>query len=318
MSDPATEASADLAAAAEDEAAASRQAPAPSLPRDWTSTWLVALVAAAMGFLASLAVAIAAGAEGLAASWTEDLAARATVVLAPAADDLSLGDALSAIRRVEGVAAARPLDEAAMIAHIGPWLGDAQAIDGLALPRLIDVTLRRGHGGPAAIQAIAEALAAADIPAEVDGHGEWIARLAPAAAAVRSLAYGALAMIALAAGLTVALACVAGLAAQAHIVEVLKLIGAEDAYIARIFVRRSQILAFAGSAVGAAAAALMLATSGAGPAEADAAALAPVLPSLQPQGADWVRLTAIPLVFALIATASAYAAVAISLSRREH
>lgn len=285
----------------------------PPLPRDWSSIWLVLLVSAAMGFLGGLAVAAASGADALARSWTDDLSSRATVALSIEHDDQrALAEALSMIRRVDGVIQAQPLDDRAMTALLSPWLGEGEDAADLPLPRLIDVATAPGADPIAAIQ---QGLADLGVEGTVDAHGEWVARLKPAADRLRSLAYGALVVTGIAAALTVALACSAGLAAQARVIDVLKLVGAEDGYISRIFVRRLQTLAFGGSAIGAAVAALTL-LGAAGP-DAPSAELAPLLPSLTPQGGDWVQFTAIPLAFALIATVSARIAVSIALRRRE-
>ena len=290
----------------------------PPLPLDWTSTWLVLFVAAAMGFLASLGVAVASGADALARSWTDDLSSRATVVVLSDPDDAqALAAALAAVRRVDGVASAQPLDDLAMAGHVAQWLGDEEAVTALSLPRMIDVGAAPGAQVPVA--AIEAALESAGVAAEVDAHGEWVDRLAPAARAVRRLAQSALVLIGVSAALTVALACFAGLAAQSAVIDVLKLVGAEDGYISRIFVRRLQFLAFGGSAIGAAlAAAALLWNGGSSPEIAATAApeLAPLLPSLRPQAADWARFTAIPLVFALIATLAAHLAVGVALRRR--
>lgn len=308
---------------------ASQAAPStPPLPRDWTSTWLVLFVAAAMGFLASLGVAAASAAETLAQSWTDSLTSRATVIVETRAQDplappdalsdpdVAAANALAALRRLDGVVSAQPLDDAAMSALVDAWLGEDAGLDGLALPRLIDLQL--SPDAPPTPEAIEAALATAGVPARLDTHGEWVDRLRPAAEGVRSIAYGALGVIGVAAALTVALACSAGLAAQSKVVDVLKLVGAEDAYISRIFVRRLQLLTFAGSAAGATLAVIALVSFGGPDAPPDAAAeLAPFLPSLQPQGADWVRFTAIPLAFALIATLAARIAVGVALQRRE-
>ncbi|MBX2853892.1 MAG: hypothetical protein KTR21_02830 [Rhodobacteraceae bacterium] len=293
---------------------------APPLPQDWTSTWLVAIVAAAMGFLATLGVAATTGVDALSRSWTDDLSARATVALTIEADDnAALAEALAALRSLDEVETARPLDDTAVAALVSPWIGESLDIESLPMPRLIDVELRPQAVAPAA--EIEAALTALGVVGEVDAHGEWVNRLRPAARRIRGLAYGALGILAVASALVVALACSAGLAAQSKVIDVLKLVGAEDGYIARIFVQRLQILTFAGSTVGALTAAVALIAGGSGvidAAESGATELAPLLPSLQPQGADWIWFAGVPFAFALIATAAAAVAVTAALRRREN
>lgn len=289
---------------------------APTLPQDWTSTWLSLLVATAMGFLASLGVAAASGAESLARSWTDDLAATATVsVSVDRGGARAVERAVDLIRAHPGVREARPLEAEELDALLTPWLGPKGGAAALALPRLVDVTLER----PGALdpEALTRRLARAGLFAEVDTHGEWIDRLRPAAERIRALALGALGAIGIAAGLTVALACSAGLATQSRVIDVLKLVGAEDRYISRIFVRRFQVLVFVGSAIGAGVAALLLILSPQTQGPLSGLELAPLLPNLRPEGGAWAQFAALPLAFALIATVAARLSVTVALRRRE-
>lgn len=304
----------------------------PPPPRDLVSTWLVLLVATAMGFLASLGLAVSNGADSLARSWTSELQSRATVILStpedPAEAEETLRRALDAVRGAPGVVAATPLDHAAVAELLDPWLaGDPDLLDGLPLPILIDVAVR--PGAPAPVDMLAARLAEARVTAEIDAHGRWIDRLAPAASRIRTLAYLGLGVIAIAAALMVALACTAALSAQRQMVSVLRLIGARDGYIAALFMRRYQLLAFVGSAIGVAAAAaavvnvsepvdaMTAATGQAGGPVAHSAEIAPLLPDLTLEPWIWAQFAAAPLGFALIATLSAWVAAAIALQSAE-
>lgn len=305
------------------------EAATPTLPRDWTSTWLVLLTACAMAFLAGLALAVAAGADALAKSWTSDLSRTLTVSIDldgrdAASDRARVADALLVIRAVPGVEAARALSDAEVDALLAPWLGDGLAtgtatdpgagigLPPMPLPALLDVAATE----PQAAERVADALAGAGLPALVDAHGEWAERLEPAAARVRGLAQAGLIVIAIAAGAMTALACATALAAQRSMVDVLRLVGAADGFVARIFVRRFQALAFAGAAAGAGAAAVALAL-GAPPDTLDNASAAPLLPDLTPDAQVWAQLAALPLAFALIATAAAWSAAMLALRRSD-
>lgn len=297
----------------------------PPPPREWTATWLVTLTAATMGFLASLGFAAVAAADALARSWTTDLESSVTISIAlppdVAAEDGRAEDAmaraLDLIRADPRVESAEALAVEDIEALLEPWLGDAPSIEDLALPRLVDVALLDAARPSAETVAreLETRLLEAGFEAEADSHGEWVARLAPAAARIRGLAYAALGVLAAAAGLTVALACAASLSAQSAMVDVLKLIGATDSYVARIFVRRAQILVFVGSAVGAGLAALALALGAEDP-DPSGLELAPLAPRLAPMLDLWPWFILAPLGFALIATLSAYLTVMLSLRRR--
>lgn len=307
---------------------------APTPPRDLVSTWLVLLVSCSMGFLASLGLAASNGAESLARSWTSDLESRATVILStpddPAQAETALERALDAVRATPGVLAATPLDHADVAALLDPWLsGQGDMLEGLPLPLLIDVALDPGAEAPIAL--MNQRLREARVTAEVDAHGRWIDRLEPAAARIRTLAYLGLAVIAVSAALMVALACTAALSAQSRMVSVLRLVGARDGYIAALFMRRYQLLAFMGSAVGVGAAALAV-LNVSEPVAAVAAVtelpaadaplerageIAPLLPDLAPEPWIWAQFAATPLAFALIATLAAWIASTIALQSAE-
>ncbi|MEO1292466.1 MAG: hypothetical protein AAFV62_06515 [Pseudomonadota bacterium] len=287
------------------------------LPRDWTSTWLSLVVSAAMGFLASLGVVVLLGAESLARSWTTDLASRATVSLFIAPDDTATLDrALAVIRETEGVGTARAISEEEIAVLLSPWLGDDPVtVQDLPLPRLIDIRLAEGSELPVA--ALSTRLADARIEAEVDAHGRWIDRLRPAAERVRALAVTALVILGVTAALVVALACSAGLAAQSKVVDVLKLIGAQDRYISRVFVRRFQWLVSVGAALGVGAALMALLWATLGDPEAPVAVVAPLLPELTPSPRMAMMLGAIPILLAGIASVAARLSVRMTLRRRE-
>ncbi len=204
---------------------------------------------------------------------------------------------------------------------LAPWLGiDAEAdpdlIRALPLPTLIDLDLTESVQPSEVAAALRGAFATARVPAEVDAHEQWVDRLKPAASRVRGLAQAGLALIAIAAALMVALACATALAAQGRMVEVLRLVGGSDAFVAGIFVRRFQVLAFIGSAIGAGAAALALLAASGGDAAAQGE-IAPLLPDMTPDPWIWAQLATLPLLFALIATGSAWAASMIVLRRTE-
>jgi cell division transport system permease protein len=296
---------------------ACERSPAP--PQDLQSTWLVLLVASAMGFLASLGLAASNGADVLAKSWTQTLENRATIILPAPLDattyEATIRRALQVVRGAPGIIDAQPLAAEEIEALLAPWLGDDPSlINDIALPTLIDVAIDPGYATP--LEALRERLASANILAEVDAHGRWIDKLEPAADQIRFLARTGLAIIALAAALMVAIACTAALSSQRQMVSVLKLVGARDEYIAGLFMRRYQFLAFLGSAVGVGAAAIFVVGL---PYEGDTPLreLAPIAPRLSPDPWIWAQFAAAPLAFALIATLASWISVTVALQSSE-
>lgn len=298
----------------------------PALPRDWTSTWIVVITAALMSFLASFSQIGAAGLEKLAESWTVALSQRATVEIEVDGADVDLvrRRAVDVISETPGVASARALDDLELQQISRAFLGDDAALLSELPPVLmIDVALERSSLDPEGARALARLqtrLSELRFAASVDSHERWLARLTTAAAWLRALAWALLLVVVAATVLMNALACLTSLAAQSHVIDVLKLVGARDRYIIGLFVRRFQILSFVGSAIGVGAAAALLIWS---PLSAEPESvldpgveLAPFLPSFQPDAIDWAQLALTPLGFALIATAAAHVAVATRLRAR--
>ena len=98
----------------------------------------------------------------------------------------------------------------------------------------------------------------------------------------------------------VSLAASFSLAANAQVIEVLRLVGARDAFIARAFTRRFALRALIGAAVGTA---LGLAALALFPAAGES-----VLAGLGPRGAEWAWPLLIPPFAALVAWAATRAA----------
>lgn len=298
----------------------------PTLPRDWTSTWLVLLTSVAMAFLASLALATSSGVGAVADGWTSELARKATVSLQldgedAARDAARLSHTLTLIAETPGVAEAHALAVEDVSDLLAPWLGidaetDPDLIQALPLPTLIDLELADGVSPGDVAARLRHSFEEARVPAEIDAHEQWVDRLKPPADRVRGLAQAGLALIAIAAALMVALSCATALAAQARMVEVLRLVGGSDAFVAGIFVRRFQVLAFIGSAIGAGGAATALLLASGGEAEPQGE-IAPLLPDMTPDPWIWAQLATLPLFFALIATGAAWAASMIVLRRTE-
>lgn len=301
---------------------------APILPWNWSSSGMVALIAASMSFLAALVLALHAGADQLAAKWTEALDRRATLTLTlPAAGERTPEEAADAPARralaiaagVKGVVAAEALPPETASRLLRQALGEEA--DGLLELRLIDLRLAEPSGSPegrAALAALAQALDREGLEADIDAHGEWIEKLRPAAGMVIGLAETALAAIAAICALVVALACSMAMAAQAQVVDLLRLIGAYDRFIARLFVRRFQILVFMGAVAGVSTGALALFVFRLGAyAPPEAGALAPLTPDLALDAGLWARFALTPLALALITTLTARLFVEARLRRLE-
>ncbi len=262
------------------------------VPPEGTSARLVGLGTAAMAFLAVFAIALAAMLFRLGDSWRTELADTATVRITSAGEarEADTGTALEVLRTTPGIASARIIPDLEQKALLEPWFGTDLPLDSLPLPRLIELETA-GDGFDA--RALGLRLAGEVPAARLDDHDRWRAPLARAQARMTGLALAALALIAATLAAVTALAAHAALSANAQVIDVLRLVGARDTWIARAFVRRITLRAFGGALGGALLAAAILATF---PASGAAG-----LPALRPAGLAWALLAPVPLLAALVA-----------------
>jgi cell division transport system permease protein len=213
--------------------------------------WLVAL----MVYLSAVAVAGTFVLGGLVSRWDHDVAGTLTVQVAPVPGeagemltDERVRQAVDVLRRTTGVKAARALDKQQIIALLEPWLGSAEVVRDLPLPRLIDVSV----DAEARIDLgdLAERLNQAVPGASLDDHRVWLSRLINLSLTTQWLAIGIVVLIGGVTSATVVYATRTGMAVHKGVIEVLHLIGAHDDYIARQFADRAFSLGFSGGLIG--------------------------------------------------------------------
>jgi len=215
---------------------------------------LLPSLVAAMAFLAALALAGAVAASALARHWQEGAGAVLTVQVpqpnAAAADGggARLARVLAVLRGTPGVALARALDEEELATLLRPWLGSGSGRIALPLPAVIEVRLADPLLDTARLVARVEAAAPGTL---LEGHDQWIRRLAVLARSLQACAGLALAVVAFVAAAVIAVATRAGLSARRDAIEIVHGLGATDSYIAGRFARRATLLASAGAGIGA-------------------------------------------------------------------
>lgn len=219
-------------------------------PSGYTAT-LTLFTSAAMAFLAVFALALSLATGRLADRWSSELARSSTVRISAPAGQMAAQTraAVEVLRTTPGVAEARVLSEDEQKALLAPWFGPDLPIDSLPIPQLIEV-IEGGDGYDVdglRLRLIAEAPGAI-----LDDHTRWREPLVKAADRLRSLGFFSILLIALATGAMITLAANAALAANSQVIRVLRLVGAQDEYIAQAFVRRFTLRALTGAAAGSA------------------------------------------------------------------
>lgn len=255
---------------------------------------LTLFTAAAMAFLAVFALALSVSADQLANRWSEALAKTATVrISAPVGQmEAQTRAVLAVLETTPGIASARVLDRAEQQALLEPWFGPDLPLDTLPIPRLIEV-VETADGFAA--EGLRLRLMAEAPGAVLDDHTRWRRPLVEAAHKLRGLGLFCALLVGGAMAAMVTLAANAALAANGQVIKVLRLVGARDIYIARAFMRRFTMRAFAGAFTGTLLGVAALLFLSAGDAQDS------FLSGLGFSGASWALPSLVPALAALVA-----------------
>ncbi|MGR3805433.1 cell division protein FtsX [Marinibacterium profundimaris] len=213
---------------------------------------LTLFASGAMAFLAVFAMALSMASGRLATRWSEELARSATVRISAPDDQMAAQTDLTLrlLRQTPGVQSARAFTDEEQAALLLPWFGPDLPIDTLPVPRLIEV-IETAEGFDAAGLRLR---LQAEVPGAVlDDHTRWRRPLVVAADRLRLLGWISILLIGGAMAAMITLAANSALAANRQVIEVLRLVGAQDGYIARAFVRRFTLRGLIGAAAGVAA-----------------------------------------------------------------
>lgn len=274
--------------------------------------WLVAL----MVYLSAVAVAGTFVLAGLVSRWDHDVAGTLTVQVAPIPGeagemltDERVRQAVDLLRRSQGVTGVRALDKKQILALLEPWLGSAEVVKDLPLPRLIDVSI--DSDARMDLGDLAERLSQTVPGASLDDHRIWLSRLINLSLTTQWLAIGIVLLIGGVTSATVIYATRTGMAVHKGVIEVLHLIGAHDDYIARQFADRAFSLGFAGGVMGVALAVPTLFAIGMAAHRVEGG----FLPQLSLPIAGWVVIALLPFAAALLAMYTARLTVHGTLAR---
>ncbi|QQA42400.1 cell division protein FtsX [Pelagovum pacificum] len=262
---------------------------------------LTTFTAGAMAFLAVFALALSLATDRLADRWSAELAQTSTLrISAPEGQaDAQVAAAVRVLETTPGVASARPLTDDDAKALLEPWFGPDLPVESLPIPKLIEI-VEDGDGFDAAGL---RARLQAEVPGAVlDDHTRWREPLVRAANRLRALGILALGLIGASTAAMITLAAQAALAANEQVIRVLRLVGAQDSYIARAFVRRFTLRALTGAAVGTAAGALAIFLL------PDAEAAGGFLTGLGFQGVGWLWPLLVPPLAGIFAFGATRAA----------
>lgn len=264
------------------------------VPPSGFTAQLTLFVSGAMAFLAVFALALSLASGRLADRWADELARSATLRISTPPDQRAAQTeaALEILRQTPGVASARALTVEEQGALLAPWFGPDLPLEGLPIPQLIEVI----EAEPGYDAAGLRLRLSGEVPGAVlDDHTRWRKPLVDAANSLRRLGLISVLLIGGATAAMITLAANAALAANAQVIEVLRLVGARDQYIAQAFVRRFTLRALIGAGLG-----MILGVAGVAllPSASDEGGF---LTGLGFRGAGWLWPLLIPFLGALVA-----------------
>jgi cell division transport system permease protein len=233
------------------EADSSFKTTASLIPRDSVAGRALVVVIAIMTFLACLTAGAALLVADASQAWRSDVLREATIqVKSRAGDDVEnlVAKAVAIAAKAPDVESAHALTQAESEKLLEPWLGAGLDLSQLPIPRLILVRLRAQ--GSEDLSSLRSALATAVPQADLDDHRVWASRLGTMANAVVTLAASLFVLMIVAMGTAIGFATRGAVAANREVVEVLHLVGASNAFIAKEFQAHFRRLGFRGALIG--------------------------------------------------------------------
>lgn len=203
-----------------------------------------------MCFLAGLALAGLLLINRAVENWDRGLSREITVqVQQLSAIDIEneLKKATAILQKTNGVLRVEVLDRAQGLKLLEPWLGKS-GLEDLPIPRLIKVTI--DESAPPDYQTLQVELESKVKGVALDTHGRWRDELARAGAKMSALAITVLVLISMASMTLAAFGARAALETNREVVEVLRLVGAENRFIAGEINRRFLTLGLGAGSLG--------------------------------------------------------------------
>lgn len=235
----------------------------PLVPVDSVAGRALMAVIAILTFLAALSAGAAVLAARASEQWRGAVANEMTIQIRPDSRrdiEADLAQAVAMAAGVSGIESVRVVPKAESDKLLEPWLGTGLDLVELPVPRLIVLKLK--NGGNADLAGLSTALRR-DLPSAIlDDHRMWVRRLSTMASTIILSGVTVVMLVLLAAGLAVAFATRGAMAGSRDSVEVLHLVGANDAFIAREFQTRFILLGLKGGAAGGAVAIVVIALLG--------------------------------------------------------
>jgi len=186
--------------------------------------------------------------------WNASLASSLTLQVPADVSQPRIEMALGALKQTKGVVSARLLQPEETSKLLQPWLGNSVAVATLPLPHLVDI--RIDPQATIDYTTLRQQLDSIVPNAQLDNNRSWLGTVRDFAVRIEGvITAGVIAVTALIVAIIIFAARI-GLAIHRSVIELLHLLGARDAYIARQFQVHALSLGLRGGVIGGAAAAL--------------------------------------------------------------
>jgi cell division transport system permease protein len=226
--------------------------PSPIIPSSGVAGRPLFLVVTAMCYLASITLGASLLVRSQIAEWTADISNEATVQVRPVDGfdiESTVAQAVSILAATEGVVSADPMSARESSALLEPWLGSANVLEDLPIPRLIAVEIDLDN--PPDMAALATTLANAVEGASIDDHRRWRSSLTRMASSLQLVAMAVIILVGATTAAIIVFATRAAIAGNREIIEVLHLTGATESFIAYQIQKRFLLLGLVSGLIGA-------------------------------------------------------------------
>lgn len=155
---------------------------------------------------------------------------------------------LTALQKMPGVARVKLVDNQEVLDLLQPWVGQVDLLQDLTLPALIDVDMKPNVTPN--VDEITTTLRQFAPEIRIEEHSHWQHMLEKLRLSLEVMAYLFIGLIAATVIVTITLITRSSLATHASIIDVLRLVGANNRYIAQKFQKRAFWLALKGGSWG--------------------------------------------------------------------
>ena len=221
------------------------------VPRSSVASTSLTLVIAIMTYLSSLTLGAVSMISDTARSWQSDIAREITIQIRPV-EGVNMAEAVLRAGQIAesypGVTGVKVISEDVMTELLEPWLGSGLDLKELPVPQLVTVAIDESN--PPELPAMKKALTEGVPGASLDDHRAWLDRLVTMAQTTIVAGFLVFAMMMAATVLNVVFATRGAMSGNAHVIEVLHFVGAEQRFIASEFQKHFLLLGLRGALVG--------------------------------------------------------------------